>query len=375
MTQGVLSDTAGIRTRGRLATLVLALALALPLLLAGCGSGATRGVMRMQLSDDAADRTSFIPPPPSVPRYWYAGELHGERNFREDRAGMSAVKKAFIWIVGLFEEEENELGLVRPQNGVVDGLGRILVTDVGKPGVFVFDEAGGVFDYWGEALPSVGFLAPTGIVAAPNQETWVADADLAVVVRLDKEGRPLGRIGEGVLVRPTGLARDPVTGRLFVADTRASDIKVFDAEGRLIQTIGNRGEGQGELNTPTYLAIADGLLYVSDTFNGRIQVFDTDGNYLRQFGSRGTLIGQMPRPKGVATDEEGNVYVVESYFDHLLIFNQQAEFLLGIDGTGRPGGDFYLPAGVWSDDKNRIFVADMFRGRVVILQFLGARDG
>lgn len=353
-------------------TLLLAL---LILVTGGCGTQAVRGTLRLHLSDNPADRAVYLPPPPSVPRYLLVGELWGEANFREDSKTMSAGRELFAWLVGLLDEPVEEMNLVRPQSGTVDARGRILVTDVGRPGVFVFDEKAGEMRFWSQATPDLNFISPTGITAGPNGETWVADPQLGAVFRLGPEGEPLGVIGADQLERPNGLARDARKGRTYVADTRANDIKIFDDHGRLLQTIGQAGETGGELNTPTYLAYANGQIYVTDTFNGRVQVFDEEGNFLRQFGKPGTRIGQMPRPKGITTDDEGNVYVVESYNDHVLVFNDRAEFLLGLNGSGKEGDNFYLPAGIWSDNKNRIFVADMFQGRVVIFQFLGARDG
>jgi DNA-binding beta-propeller fold protein YncE len=177
-------------------------------------------------------------------------------------------------------------------------------------------------------------------------------------------------IGRGLLKRPTGLARDPARGRIYVADTYAHDIKVFSDGGELLDVIGGRGEGEGEFNYPTHLAFANDELYVTDTMNNRIQVLAADGGR-RRLGQRGLYIGNLVRPKGVSVDSEGNVYVVESYFDSLLIFAPNGDFLMPIGGTGTATGRFYLPSGVWVDAKNRVHVADMFNGRIVLFQFLG----
>ena len=136
--------------------------------------------------------------------------------------------------------------------------------------------------------------------------------------------------------------------------------------------MGQRGEGQGELNYPTYIALSKGELYVTDTMNARVQVLNAETGKLKQIiGSRGMNVGNMVRPKGVSVDSEGNVYVVESYYDHLLVYNKSGEFLMPIGGTGKDIGKFYLPSGVWVDANNRVFVADMFNGRVSLFQFLG----
>lgn len=354
------------------------LLLALAGLVAGCGGAqGVRGEFRLQLDETAVRNPVMWPTPPEVPRYMYAGELIGERNFVDTSEGVErGAKNVFNWLVGLFEEQPEEVTLQRPQAGVVDASGRVLVTDTSRNAVYVFDEAQSELQIWEFADGLQRFRGPIGIALGRNGEVLVSDAELGHVVRLDSTGKPVGAIGKGLFKRPTGLARDPVRGLVYVADTHAHDVKVFDDDGNLVKIIGYRGDGEGQFNYPTHLAFARGELYVTDTMNNRVQVFNGDGELVeRAFGRRGLYVGQMVRPKGVAVDDEGNVYVVEGYYDHLLVYNGAGEFLLGIGGTGAGTGKFFLPAGTWIDSHNRVFVADMFNGRVAVFQFLGGQDG
>ena len=142
-------------------------------------------------------------------------------------------------------------------------------------------------------------------------------------------------------------------------------------DGSLIDIIGQRGDGPGEFNAPTHIAVENNRLYVTDTLNARVQVLDLEGEPLSTIGKRGLYLGNLTRPKGVSVDDDDNIYVVESYYDHLLVFDGQGEFLLPIGGTGNQVGQFYLPSGVWNDNMGRVYVADMYNGRVMIIQFLG----
>jgi len=108
------------------------------------------------------------------------------------------------------------------------------------------------------ASRSAHFAAPIGIAQGPHDEILVADAELHSVYRLDKKGNPVGEFGHDILNRPTGLARDAARGRIYVADTHAHDIKVFDDDGKLVKVIGRRGEGDGEFNFPTHLGLCCG---------------------------------------------------------------------------------------------------------------------
>jgi len=342
------------------------------LVLAGCAAEGPR-TLRFGIDEGRGRTGTLWPQPPEVPRYQYAGELVGESNLVPvNGPDAGALRAALRWVAGLLDDDRRPVVLQRPQGGTVGASGRILVTDVSRQAVYAFDPGAGALSVFDRADAVRGFVAPVGVVEADDGAILVADAGLALVARLAPDGSPLGSLGHGQLRRPTGLARDPATGRVFVADTYAHDIKAFDREGRLLSTWGRRGERAGEFNYPTHLAWAAGELYVTDTMNSRVQVLDgATGAVRRTLGERGLYVGNLVRPKGVAVDSQGNVYVVESYHDHLLVFDRLGRFLMGFGGVGAGTGRFYLPSGVWVDDHDRVFVADTFNGRVAVFQFLG----
>lgn len=339
-------------------------------LLSGCAD--TKYLMRLDPEVLPENAVRVWPAAPETPRFRYVGQLLGEENFVPDNSRhVSTGQQLLRWIVGMFDGQEDKLVLRRPQTGMVDSRGRIYVSDVSNQAVLVFDKDGGRLLVMAYAEEGRTFVTPIGVAEGANGEILVADAELGRVFRLDAEGKPLGSFGKDVLVRPTGVARDAQRGRIYVSDTHAHDVKVFDDEGRLIDAIGHRGEEEGTLNYPTHLAFADDRLYVTDGMNARVQVFDLEGRLITAIGQRGIYYGNLTRPKGVTVDTRGNIYVVESFYDNLLVFNSEGRFLMPIGGTGKEIGQFYLPSGVWSDGQNRIYVADMFNGRVVIFQLIG----
>jgi len=343
------------------------------MLVAGCAE--TRQVMRYE----QATTEKIWPPPPEIPRYRFVGQLTGENNFKDIEGGGSgqSIRNFFRALVGLGSEKAQARILNRPQTGMVDSSGRILVTDAGNNAVFVFDEKQGKLAIWQAATEEFNFASPVGIAQAKNGDILVADSKLARIVRLDAAtGKPRGEFGFGDFDRPTGLAVDSGSGRIFVSDTNEHNIKVYDEAGKLIKVIGHGGTAGGEFNAPTHLAFRNNTLYVTDTFNARVQLFDSEGKFLKSMGKRGQFIGNLVRPKGVTADSEGNVYIIESFHDYLLVYDQNGQFLLPVGGSGTDIGQFYLPSGVWSDDKDRIYVADMYNGRVVVFQYLrGSETG
>lgn len=345
-------------------------------LLVACAAG-EKAVLRIGAGDDpGAENQRVTFPPPSereVARYAYIGQLVGEANFVTGEPKKDTVGGILRWLAGLLAGDDRPVALQRPQAVAVDERGRILVTDNSRAAVFVFDETKGKLEVWEKASGLKNFVSPIGIALGENGEVFVADSELACVVRLDREGNSLGVIRHATLKRPTGVAYDHARRLLYVADTQASNIKVFGLNGDLVSVIGERGEEAGELNMPTFLALHGKELYVSDTMNARVQVLSTEtGKPLRMVGRRGQNVGDLVRPKGVAVDTEGNMYVVESYHDHLLVYNRKGQFLMPVGGGAGAGvGRYYLPSGIGIDARNRVFLADTFNGRVVVFLFLG----
>lgn len=349
-------------------------------LLGGCATHEVRGQLTYDLRSGSQRADVVLPPPPDKARYRYVGELHGEPNFVPQESSTSTASKVLKWVVGLMEDPTPVL-LQRPQHGMVGEKDRVYVVDASRSAVVVFDphapadgksdKEGGQLLVWDEIGDDIRLGSPVAVAQVWEGDIAVSDAKFGVVFRLDRNGKFVSALGEGKLVRPTGIAFDATRGRLFVSDTAANDIKVFDAAGTLVNTIGNAGEVP--LNAPTLMTFSGDRLYVTDTFNNKIQVFDPDGTYVRSFGERGLYVGNLTRPKGVAVDD-GVVYVVESYFGRLLAFDDQARFLMDIEGSGLKNDSFQLPSGVWTDNKGKVFVADMFNGRVVVFQFLGDKN-
>ncbi len=64
-------------------------------------------------------------------------------------------------------------------------------------------------------------------------------------------------------------------GHLYVSDAQFDLIQLFDPDGRLLLTVGRRGDSDGEFWSPAGLACdAAGTLVVADAGNRRVQVLE-----------------------------------------------------------------------------------------------------
>ncbi|HEX7288973.1 MAG TPA: L-dopachrome tautomerase-related protein [Candidatus Angelobacter sp.] len=259
--------------------------------------------------------------------------------------------------------------MVRPL-GVAAHQGLVYVADPGSHALLIYDiernSVHRIAKAGNDALES-----PVG-VAIGGENVYLADSSLKKVSVYDRHGRFLRTFTDEAFARPTGLAFNEKLGRLYVADTAAHQVLVFNANGKLERRVGQRGTAAGEFNYPAHLwSGADDSLLVVDSLNYRVQVLSNQGNVESLFGRLGDTSGEFASPKGIAADSQGHVYVVDSLFGCIQIFNRKGELLLTFGENGTGPGQFWLPAGIFIDDKDRIYVADSYNQRVQVFEFLG----
>jgi thiol-disulfide isomerase/thioredoxin len=140
-------------------------------------------------------------------------------------------------------------------------------------------------------LTEACFAQPSGL-ASDGSTLYVADSEVSAIraVPLDGKGDVKTVVGEGLfdfgdvdgtgnqvrLQHALGVAYHD--GKLYVADTYNSKIKVIDAAKRSCSTfLGGKGEGWlagAVLSEPAGLSIAGDKMYIADTNNHRIRVVD-----------------------------------------------------------------------------------------------------
>jgi len=108
---------------------------------------------------------------------------------------------------------------------------------------------------------------------------------------------------------PTSIEYD--SDKIFILDAEDNEIRIFSKSGTFKYSIGRKGQGPGEFNFPTDMAIYKKEIYVADKLNRRIQILDKKGNYIGGFkvlfspqkilvlGTDKILVSHLPsRPSG-----------------------------------------------------------------------------
>ena len=180
--------------------------------------------------------------------------------------------------------------------------------------------------------------------------------------------------GDGQSNYPTGVAVDPTTGDVYVADGGNDRVQKFDSDGTFLTAWGTQGTGNGQFNNLTGVAVdpTTGNVYVTD-LNDRVEVFDSDGTFLTAWGSRGTGNGQFNGPSGVAVDPTtGNVYVADDQNRRVQMFDSDGTFLTKRGVPGVSGGPLRVAVDPTTGD---VYVTDTDNNRVQKFGYQGRPDG
>ena len=166
--------------------------------------------------------------------------------------------------------------------------------------------------------------------------------------------------GPGQFNDPTGIA---VAGsEVFVSDARNRRIQVFDLDGAF-----KRAFGEDRLGRPMNLTISGGELYVADYWNDRIEVFGLDGVHRRGLGSVGDGPGEFNAPGGLAVTQDGELYVADFYNQRIQHLRADGDFVGQWGTTGevsvRAGG-FNYPTAVALGRDGTLYVADGYNDRI-----------
>lgn len=240
---------------------------------------------------------------------------------------------------------------------------RLYVVSAPKARVIRVDFTQGTMDVFaqaGQATPR----APYAVAVDAEDNVYVTDRGDSAIAVFRKDGSFVGQIGRGKAEIPGAIAIDRRRQQLYVicGATQKTEhrIEVFSLKGEHLRTIGRRGEGPGEFNFPSSLAVApDGNLYVVDMLNFRIQVFSPEGELQTMFGQIGAgAPGSFEKAKGIAFDGFGNLYVVDGMHE-VQIFNPKFQPLMAF-------GDWIVNTGgpIAISSTNEIFVGDYSRAGV-----------
>lgn len=210
--------------------------------------------------------------------------------------------------------------------------------------------------------PTRSMLSPYGVCTDGGDRLFVSDSNAQVVHVFDLASRGYERWGEDAdgitFAQPLGIAWDP-RGWLLVADSAGGHVVVLDGAGRPRSFIGD-----GELTRPTGVAVHPDVgmssyaIFVADAAAHEVVVFDGDGALRTRIGGRGTEPGRFNFPTNVAVDAAGNLYVADSLNFRVQVFDDALRPVRQIGRQGDLPGYFAQPKGIALDGDGHLYVVD-----------------
>jgi len=238
--------------------------------------------------------------------------------------------------------------------GAATATGEILVLARSHHPVMLFDPEGRFLTSWGEGTFSA-FVH--GLTVAPGGNVWIADSGQHEVTEHSPAGEPLRTFGDREFPAPTFYGRpfNMPTGIAFASngDFYVSDgygnrrVHRFAADGTLLHSWGEAGNGPGQFAIVHFIAIDDrDRVYIADRENDRIQIFEPDGTFIAAWTD-------FRRPSDLAFGRD-TIYVGAA--DGLSIWTKDRKLLARWDRDEPYPGAFNIH-GIWIDAAENIYLA------------------
>jgi DNA-binding beta-propeller fold protein YncE len=285
----------------------------------------------------------FFPPAPDEPRIQYLMSYGAESD-------LGGPGKFSSFVVG---EEKVYRPIWKPY-GLAINQGRIYVCDTQAGNVTIADLAKRkmrILKPEGQAAMKI----PISVAVDKDGTCYVTDTGRGQLLIYDQKGNLVDAVGKKDEMKPCGLA---LSGdKLYLTDLKNHCVRVYNKGRREVVLTIPRNDNtneQAKLFQPTNVAVdKNGRICVSDSGGFAVKVYEANGNYVRTIGELGVTPGQFALPKGIGVDREGRIYVIDAAAPVVQIFDSEGKLLMYF-GEPKSSGDagLYLPAGLVVDYDN-----------------------
>jgi hypothetical protein len=144
-------------------------------------------------------------------------------------------------------------------------------------------------------------------------------------------------------------------GRIWVTSSVDNDFRILTSAGKLAETWGSPGSGNGQFNfnvggdsAGAITFAPDGGFWVADTGNFRVQRFDKDRKFLTSWGRFGSADGEFAFPSDISVDTLGDVFVADDRRHVIQVFSSDGQYIRSV-AAGHAGSFLAANAEGWVD--------------------------
>jgi 6-bladed beta-propeller len=269
-------------------------------------------------------------------------------------------KSVTSWLLGRKKQES-----VNPVSICMVGSDKYCITDAVQGAVIILRDNGKVIKRITH-VKGVKLVAPVSACVDDIGNLYVSDSGLQGVLKFNSRFKY-----KNIFFGQTGIRITGITfweGIFYALDTPSHRVLCIDRQGKIKDTYGRRGTGEGEFNFPTHITVDQDYLYITDAMNFRVQILDHSGGFVMNLGGMGRGGGNFSKPKGIAVDKEKRIFVADAMFDNIQVFNIKGQFLHYFGGPGQGSGEFWMPTGIMTAPNNIIWVTDTYNHRLQLFQ-------
>ena len=216
-------------------------------------------------------------------------------------------------------------------------------------------------DPWLHVAEICTLQQPTGLAIAEDN-IYVAECEGNRVTVFNSRLETLHTI-EG-LAGPNQITVDNELNVLYVSTVGHQLCKLAANDSTL--KVGGEGDKKIDFQCPNGNCFHDGKLYVCDSKKSQIRVFDHDLNLLKTHGKK----GQFKCPQDIDIDSDGTIYIADSLAHQVRVFNSRWEHQQTIGRKGTDPGELLQPMSIYIREK-QVFVAEYKNNRISVFNTSG----
>ena len=136
------------------------------------------------------------------------------------------------------------------------------------------------------------------------------------------------RKSPGKLNNPCGIAIHYKTGNIYIADMGNHRVQVFSCNGDFLFMFSKK------MNKPVGICISQNKVFVAQCSGHCINMYELEGKLIKSVGSKGNRRAQFRHPHGLdVSDRNSNIYVCDCYNHRIQILTEELKYhcMLGID--------------------------------------------
>jgi DNA-binding beta-propeller fold protein YncE len=185
----------------------------------------------------------------------------------------------------------------------------IYVTDTWNQRIQVFNKDGEYLREWGAA-----FFGPRGIAINDEGQVFIVDTGNHKVRRFGIDGMEQLSWGgpgneSGQFKEPVGITTD-ADGQVYVCDNGNERVQIFTENGKLLRTFPVDGWGQRAFSEPHILVTDKGTAWVTVPDAREVRAYDREGKLLETIRGSEDRSGLFQKPMGIALMPGGNELVI-----------------------------------------------------------------